>query len=466
MFRSPMLPAALVLAAAAPALSAEGVFPVRAGDRVNGEVRRCGDRHVLAVELVEGETFKAKVRVGKALAEDITVRVYDPTGLSLNAQHVRATGSIAKVGPFRATESGTHLIQLTTFTRHEIPYDVTTKVRSKKRRALRLKAGKVRSVVASAGSVLRVRGLPEGGTIALGAPGEEPQELEPGGFCLRALQGDGLTLPEGGTYTLTVPAGSGRPRVIIRAPQKGARHEVSFPELPEDPDVVAGWYDDTGWVADPLLRAPADHEPPVSVPDPGTPAPAPVPGTTLTLAPSAPATSGAKDGFAVPDPLGGHAAGLGMPIAPIPTIEDAVERGRVEAYGDGPSYVYEADVTGVGAVTYRVQFTVGGRAALAPLALDGRTSMHWWVEGGGAFHEESWTLSFDATRGVEVLDGAATFVGPGFETIRSAATAYTLPTDGRLPSGTVTWGVESAAAGTFLRTETHDGLGGVGVVLR
>ena len=439
---------------------------MRAGDRVSGEIRWCGDRHILAVELVKGETFKAKVRVGQAFAEDITVRLYDPTGLSLNADHVRGGTSIAKVGPFTATESGTHLIQLTTFTRHEIPYDVTTKVRSKKRRAVRLQPGKERQIVAPAGSLIRVRGLPEGGTIALGMPGEAAALLVADGFCLRALRGDGLTLPEGGTYTLSVPDGSGRPRVIVRAPSTDTRHEVTFPELPDDRTSVNTWYDDTGWIDDPLLQASADHAPPVSVPIPGAPAAEPIDGRTLIAAPTAPANASARTGFSGLESLGGHAAGLGMPIAPIPTIEDAVTRGRQEGFGDGPSYVYDADLPGLGSVTYRVQFLVGGSAMLAPIALDGRTSMHWWVEGSAVFHEESWTLMFDAQRGVEVLDGSATFIGPGFETVQSAASAYTLPTDGRAPSGTLTWGVQSAQNGAFLRTETHDGLGGVGVSLR
>jgi hypothetical protein len=462
----------LILAASAIALAApvsfgaEGVLPVRAGDRVNGEVRWCGDRHVLAVELVKGETFKAKVRVGRALLEDITVRVYDPTGLSLNSEHVRTNASIARVGPFRATESGTHLIQLTTFTRHEIPYDVTTQVRSKKRRAMRLKEGRAKTFVAPAGAVLRLRGVKDGGTVALGLPGEAAEALPADGFCLRALLGDGLTLPVGGTYTLQALEGAGRPRAIVKAPAKKLRREVAFPELPDDRGAVATWYDDTGWVADPLLEAPADHEPPVSVPDPNAPPADPIEGRTLTEAPSAPPTADARDDFSVEDPLGGHLAGLGMPIAPVPTIEQALVLGAQESFGDGPSYVFEQAVPGIGTVTYRVQFLVAGRAALAPLSLDGRTSMRWWVEGDGAFHEESWTLTVDPDRGVEVLDGSATYIGAGFETVQSAAAAYTLPVDGRAPSGVLTWGVESAANGAFLRTETHDGRGGVGVTIR
>ena len=466
MSQSRLILVAGALALAAPALGAEGVFPVRAGDRVSGEVRWCGDRHILAVELVKGETFKAKVRVGKALLEDITVRVYDPTGLSLNARNVRTTGSVARIGPFRATESGTHLIQLTTFTRHEIPYDVTTSVKSRKRRSLRLREGAEKTVVAPAGAVLRIRGLREGGTIALGLPGEDALPLEIDGFCLRALQGDGLTLPEGGAYTLSALAGAGRPRVTITAPGASARREVTFLELPDDRGSVATWYDDTGWVDDPRLRAPADHEPPVSVPDPSAPPAAPIAGRTLTQAPTAPPDTAARDGFSVVYSVGGHLAGLGMPIAPVPTIEQAVGLGRIEQFGEGPSYVFTTPIPGLGDVTYRVQFLVGGRAALAPLSLDGRTSLRWWVDGSSAFHQETWTLTVDPDRAIEVLDGSATFVGPGFETVKSSATAYTLPVDGRAASGSVSWGIESVQSGSFLRTETHDGLGSIVVTLR
>jgi len=460
-----LFPVALVLLAATSAPAAEGVLPVRAGDRVEGEVRWCGDRHILAIELVKGERFRAKVRSSTAVFEDLTVRFYDPTGLASNARaSVRVVDGTVLLGPFRVTDSGTHLLQITTFTRHEIPYEVETKIKGRRKRSLRVKARRARSVVAAAGSVLRMRGGSADAAIELIMPDGTRESLTPGSAELRALRSDGLTLPEGGTYRIGVSAG--RAKLRIRAPRRADVRTRAFPELPDERDSVSAWYDDTGWIADPFASAPADHEPPTSLPLPGTPTGDPATGETLTEAPTAPWSPAARAEFELEAADGGHLAGIGMPIAPIPSVEEALLLGAVEAFADGPSYVYDVERDGLGVVQYRVSFMVGGRATLAPVTLNGHVAMRWHVEGGGTHHQEDWRLTFDASRGVEVLDGSATLIGSGFTTIHSAANGFALPVDGSAPYGSVSWSVESASAGSFVRSETHDGTGAVDVTIR
>ncbi len=456
----------LALLAAAPAFAAEGVLPVRAGDRVEGNIRRCGDRHVLAVELVRGEKLRVKVRPATDFVQDLTVRFYDPTGLLANdPANVRVNSGTTVVGPYRITDSGTHLLSITTTTRHGLPYEVFTKVKGRRGRSVRLKAGRDGRVVAAAGSVLRIRGLDDEARVTLRFPGGAAEILKTGSACLEALTGSGLTLPEGGTYGVSVSAG--RAKLRIRAPGRTAVRTLVFPELPDDQGSVSAWYDDAGWVADPFASAPADHEPPVSVPVPGAPRPpSSTEVATLLEAPNSPFTPSARAVFGVATNPGGHQAGIGMPIAPIPTIDEALTFGTVEAFNSGPSYVYDVDRPGLGSVRYRVQFVVGGRAALAPVALNGNVTLRWRAEGGGTFHEETWALSFDAARDLEVLDGSATFIGRGFTTIRSSASGFALPVDGSAPYGTISWAIDSPTDGAFVRSEVHDGTGAVDVELR
>ena len=191
-----------------------------------------------------------------------------------------------------------------------------------------------------------------------------------------------------------------------------------------------------------------------------------IPTETLRTAPVAPSKGDVRAVFGDPSSPAGHQAGIGMPIAPMPTVEEALALGTVEAFGDGPSYVYSVDRPGLGTVTYRVHFVVGGRSTLAPVSLGGNVSMRWHAEGGGALHEEDWTLTVDPTRGVEILDGQGVLIGNGFTTVRSAASAYALPVDGSAPYGQVSWSIESARDGSFVRNETHHGTGAIDVDVR
>ncbi len=454
----------LIAGVAAGASAAEGVLPVRAGDRVTGQVRACGDRHLLAVDLVRGDRFRARVRVARELTEDLTVRVYDATGLLVNQQaRVRVVAGETLVGPFRVASTGTHLVQVTTFTRHEIPYEVTTDVRRAPRRSAALRAGTPRTLRVAAGSLLQVRGLRADSPVTVTAPGEPPLELLPGTPRHAALVGDGLAAPASGDYVVELPEGAGRARVRVVAPSRRTGTTVAFPELPDERTSVSTWYPDTGWLADPRLAAAGDHEPPVALPpaDGATGA-----GDALADAPAAPTADAGRALYANTSGALGHTGGVGMPIAPRPTLDETLVRGTAEPAAEGVVYTYELDDPALGRLRYRVRFAVAGRGAGAPLSLDGPVALHWTVTGDAALHAGTWTLTHDPARGVDVLEGAETVVDRTNTTLRTSAAGYAVPRDGSAPRGVLTWSVDAPQGGALTRTESFDGRGGAQVDLR
>lgn len=441
-----------------PASASEGVLPVRSGDEVSGVLNFCGDRHVLRAELVPGERLRLHVRT--PTVELPTVRIFDPTGLDVSSRaNLREVNGVILAGPVRAGLAGSHLISIATFSRHGLAYEAKARVLRKKRRRVRLgKRRPWRSFTVAAGSTLQLRGLRGTARVALGLPGEEPRQLEPDSAALTALLGDGLTAPRGGRYTVALDGGRGRARVRVLAP-RGGGDALEFPELPAGG--VADWYPDTGWVLRPGVSAPADHEPPVTVPDPDAPRPSQPTVQTVTEAPTASRSVTTRDRYADPAAWEGALSGLGMPLAPAPSIEEAVSLGAVETFGGGPTYAYAVAHEGFGTLTYRVSFLVGGVQSLAPLTFDGNVVMRWDVTGAAPFHQGSWTLSFDPDRGVEVLDGSETVVDVRSRAVTSTAERFTLPTAGGVPAGTLGWAVASPTEGNFTRNETYDGLSSV-----
>jgi len=458
------------------AIAAEGVLPVRAGDTVNGTLARCGDRHVLRVDLVRGEVFRAKVQAEREFAADITLRIYAPDGTLVNGQaNVRGIRAGSKLGPFVARETGTYHVQLSTFTRHGLAYTFRTQARRRRGARVRLRGDRGRAFTATAGSLLRLRGAGASRGVLLTLPNGTSTEIAAGSACLTALTGEGLTAPVGGRYFLSLLDG-GRARLHSRPPSRHATRTLAFPILPGDETRVSAWYEDAGWVADPIRQAPSDHEPPSST-QPTEPPVTPPPGVSVSIltTPNAPPTP--QQGLALADPLltGGLADGVGMPISPVPTIEETLENGTLETFGEGPSYVFDKVHPQLGTLTYRVHFLVGGIAALAPVsplglgASGGGITMRWTVTGGAQTHDGRWTITWDGLRRVEVLDGSETLIDASSRIVQSAANGLTVPADGSPPSGEliyhVNWSNGPFAGGQFRRVETHDGLGSINVTI-
>ncbi len=452
------------------AMAAEGVLPIRAGDTVSGTLAQCGDRHVLRVDLVRGEVFRAKVQAEREFAADITLRIYSPDGTLVNSEaSVRGIRAGSKLGPFVARQTGTHHVQLSTFTRHGLEYTLRTKARKRKTARVRLRGNRGRAFTATAGSHLQLRGGGASGGVLLTLPDGTNTEIAADSACLTALTGDGLTAPMGGRYFVGLLDG-GRARLVSRPPSRTATRLLDFPVLPGDTTRVSAWYEDAGWVVDPLRQAPADHEPPSST-RPTDPPVDPPPGVAVSIltTPNAPATP--QDGFALADPLitGGLADGVGMPISPVPTIAETLEHGTLEEFGAGLSYVFDKPHPALGTLTYRVHFLVGGTASRAPIspvgpgASGGAITMRWTVTGGAPTHEGRWTITWDGLRRVEVLDGSETLIDASSRVVQSAANALTVPVDGGPPSGEliyhVDWSNGPFPGGAFRRVETHDGLG-------
>ncbi len=445
--------------------AAEGVLPLAAGDHVEGSLDRCGDRHVLRVDMARGERFKARVRLLRELSSHVTLRMYDPTGLEINGRaRVRSQSSNVVVGPFRVTETGAHHIQLATFTRHGIGYEVRTAIARRGRKKLRL-GGKrrERTVTAAAGSVIRVRDARGDTPIRIDLPGGGGIDVLPGTAAMDALLGAGLTVPTSGTVTVSLPEG-GRARVVVGGPTHRGGASIDFPALPQDTSTVSAFYGDSGWVPDPRLTAAADNAAAVSITGESVPLPMPPDILRLGDATPAPATEAGRFTLADPTLAGGPVDGVGMPIAPIPTLADVVANGEQELFGVGPSYSYSVDDPALGALTYRVHFSVGGSPSLAPIALDGVVEMQWTVVGDASFHQGTWTLTTDAVRGVEVLDGSETRVDRSFRTVASRANAYLSPLDGTPAVGELRWAFLDTGI-TFERREIHDGTGGVALTI-
>lgn len=459
------------LGLAAPAFAGEGVLPVRAGDRVEGTLARCGDRHVLRLDLTRGEVLRARVDAERAFAADITLRIYGPDGTLVNTEaNVRGIRAGSKLGPFQVTETGTYHVQLSTFTRHELDYVLRTTSRRRPRARVRLRGTGTRRFTAAAGSVVRVRGGGAARGVSLTLPGDDELVLAAGSACLTALTSSGLAVPAGGQYTVALADG-GRARLVAQPPARRSGRTLEFPALPDDAAQVAAWYDDSGWVADPLRQAPADHEPPSTTrPTEPTPLPPVEPGLpSVIVAPNAP--SSPESGLPLGDAQheGGVASGVGMPIAPVPTIEQALG-GSVEPFGEGPSYVFDVEHAELGTLSYRVHFVVGGGVTQAPVSARGGVTMRWAVSGGGtATHEGRWTLTWDGPRGVEVLEGSETLIDASSRHVQSAANGFSLRSDGGPSAGRLTYSVSwlngPFPGGEFRRVETYDGLGATETVI-
>jgi len=107
-----------------------------------------------------GEVFRARVQAEREFAADVTLRFYAPDGTLVNSEaNVRGIRAGSKLGPFVARETGTYHLQLSTFTRHRLEYTLRTKARKRKGARVHLRGSRGRSFTATAGSVLRLRGV-------------------------------------------------------------------------------------------------------------------------------------------------------------------------------------------------------------------------------------------------------------------------------------------------------------------
>jgi hypothetical protein len=154
-----------------------------------------------------------------------------------------------------------------------------------------------------------------------------------------------------------------------------------------------------------------------------------------------------------------------MPLAGAPSLAEVFASGGAPNAANGFAYQVTAPRPGFGDVSYRVRFTVDGRPSAAPLSLTGRVTMSWSVASAAAYHDGSWTLTFDSVRGVQVLDGSETLTDFAGRTTSVAARGFALSDDGSSwPSGALTWRVDDPRNATnFARRETYDGTSTVGV---
>lgn len=455
--RAAALAVACVAAAAPPAADAgEGVLPVPAGDGVRGTLARCGDRHVAEVELLRGETLRVRVAATGLDTEAVQLRVVDPTGWNVSPDaHVRVADGAIVAGPYRVAVSGVHRLEVTSFSRHDTAYELTTSVRRLRPAPATLGERRPSADIAvAAGATLRIRARGEP-SLALRAPGADGAVvLAPDGPELRALRGGGLAAPRSGVYTLELLGGSRRVRVAAsRAPRRAPRFE-EFPTLPAAPTAVASWQGAAGWVVDRSVLAPDEHGTPPPPPPP-PPLTSPWLGAVADPAPSLPDVAPLAD----PGHWTGPGDGVGRPFSGLPSVADVLRDGVAADLGAGPVYRIERPTESGVALRYDVRFEVDGRPARAPVTGGGRTTVHWHVEGGTPWRTGDWVRSFDPERGVDVLDGVETLQESSFRTLQVAARGFAVETEpGAWPTGGITLAVTDSRPGLgFSRRETYDG---------
>lgn len=452
------------------AVAAEGVLPVRPGDTVSGTLLNCYDRQIAEVQLLRGEVFRMRVHTTHATNDDVSLRVTDPDGVPASAAaNVRQVGGEIVAGPFRAAQSGTWRFEIGTLTAHGAQYEATTQVRRTSKRTVTLVAGKPGAVVAAAaGSTFTLRASPGAATptISLRRPLDtHAQVFVPGSAEMAALTGAGLAAPVSGNYELGCAAGKGRVKVTVTPPRAAAPEAVEFPALPEDPHAVAAWQGSGGWLLDHTRSAP-DADGNLPEPPPAAPATSPWSGSIVEDCPAPGEASEA--GLADPGVFTGPGAGVGLPAAGIPRLDDVLRLARAETTSGATSYVMTRTSDTLGEVTTRVWFLVDGLPARAPLALDGRVAVRWTDTGGTQQVQGTWTLSFDRARGAQVLNGAESrFPDPG-RAVTSSAAGFTLPVlPGAWPQGALTTSVvDPRRSQDFTRTESFTGAASVDVTVR
>ena len=471
---SAALAAGLLVAAAPRALSAEGALPIRAGDTVRGTLLNCYDRQVSEVQLLRGEVFQVRLHSTHAPNDSVNLRIYDPDGfLSSSEARVRQQGGEVVAGPFRAWASGAWRIEIGTLTAHGAGYEAVTRVKRTRKTTARLGGRKTNvTVAAAAGATIQVRGnrVP---TLALRRPSETNGiVLAPGTAEFAAISGKGLAAPLSGNYEFTAIAGGNVPgnvraRIVVTPPGRVTGEVVEFPSLPDDANAVATWLGTGGWLLDHDRAAP-DAEGHIAPPPPAAPKTSPWTGSIVEDCP-APGQVTGLEALADVSLFVGPASGVGLPSPGIPRLDDVLRLGRLEPTSSGPSYVYVRSSQDLGDVTTRVRFLIDGRATVAPVAIDGRVTVRWTDQGGSQNLDGNWTLSHDADRRVQVLDGTEfRFPEPG-RTLTSSAKGFALPgLPGAWPQGSLTLAVDDPARGTdFLRRETYTGAASVNVdVLR
>lgn len=461
-----LVAAAAFAAVRAPhALPAEGALPIRPGDTVRGTLANCYDRQVSEVQLLRGEVFHVRLHSTHAPNDSVQLRVHDPDGIPSSTEaRVRLVGSEVVAGPFRVWASGAWRLEIGTLTAHGAAYEATTRV--KRTRAASATLGGRRSsvtIAAAAGATIRVRGrnLP---TLGVRRPTESNGiVLAPDSAEFAAIVGDGLAAPVSGNYEFTSVAGGGRARITVTPPSRFSGETLDFPALPEDPNAVATWLGSGGWFRDHGRSAP-DAQGTITPPPPAAAPTSPWSGSIVEDCP-APGEAAGIESLADASLFVGPASGVGLPAPGTPRLDDVLRFGRVETPSGGPTYVLARTSDALGTVTTRVRFFVDGRPSLAPVAIDGRVTVRWTDEGGTQNVDGNWTLSHDADRGVEVLDGTEVRLPEVGRTLTSSARGFALPAKpGSWPQGTLTLAVGDPSRGTdFVRRETFDGAASVRV---
>jgi hypothetical protein len=479
-FRSLLASLGLLLLSGA-ASADQGALPIRPGDTVRGTLRRCGERHALEVQLLRREVLRMRV-VPEGQAS-VQVRVFDPEGYDVSGRaRVRLSGSTLVLGPFRVVKSGSHTVEIATFSAHGTRYEATSGIRRKRGRSVLVGGSRrTRAVAVAAGSRVRLdvrRGDP---SVSLTLPGAAREELRPGDARLAALLGGGLAAPTSGIYRIALDDRRSRVRVRVTPPVATAA-ELEFPRLPEGAPGTGSWYWSQRWVPSTRLETPdptGHGAPPEHATDrheapdahDGTPWSADaLRGAADPAEPAPPASEAAwrlPTGLSDEQSWDGAFSRVGMPLAGFPPVEDALRNGEPVAAAGGPMYVCTAARAPFGEVTYRVQFLVDGIPSVAPMALQGRVAVRWTVTSPQPFHQGTWTLTTDPTHALVALEGQETCTDASLRTVRSAATGFTLSDRRAWPSGELSLSyVDAYGAGGAARTETFDGTEAVRVEVR
>jgi hypothetical protein len=425
----------VLLLAGRPASAAEGALPTRGADAVSSTLVRCGDRHVFEMELAKGETLRVRVALADA-GSPPELRVLTEDRLDVtNRANVRFDGKALVAGPMRATASGVYSVTLTSWSTHDLEYELRTAVKALPRRSARLAAnGRPTTVLASAGATIALVAK-DGATprVTVGFPGEAPRELVPGDPALAALCGSGLAAPCSGAYTFAL--GERVKAKVVVAPPVASAGASDFPALPKDEETRT-WYPVAGWVAASAASGETWAAPLTQL----VAAPAPTP-TSASLADEE-------------TPLG-PSGSLGMPLAGAPTLDEVY---AAAATASGGYYRFVADRGDLGDVSYVVRFTVDGRASAAPLSLEnGRVAMTWTVTSAAAYHFGRWTLAFDPARGAQVLDGSEQISDLAGRTTSVAARGFVL--SDTATAGSLSFSYDDPRGSSQARRETYDAAG-------
>lgn len=443
--------ALLVLSAvvAAPSLGSEGALELRDGDVVGGSLQRCGDVHLLEVQLGRRDVLRFTVDSPRPGSEPIHVRVTDPEGYDRGERaRVRVSGGSVKVGPFRADVSGVWRVALSTSGEHDLLYEGHARIKRKRRQSVRV-GRRGRTVEVAGGARLRLkakRGV--AGGVAITPPSGRRLELHPGDPQLDALLGDGLSAPRAGVYRIERLPGTKSIQLRVEHERSRRERHVRFPDLSEDRPEEALWVDGAGWVLTDREDAAPDGLPQADGPHAWT---APLP--------SAPTRAPVESAPRVDDVTApaGPDAGVGLPVAGIPDLAYVLENGELVETDSGPEYRLTDEVPGIGPVERRVRFLVEGRPVRAPLELDGRLCIKWVSTSDEPFHRGDWALTLDSERELSVLDGSESWRDALHRTVTTTADGFSLRGAAAWPTGTLSWTLTDPRGTDLRRVETYPG---------